>query len=206
MDRSFTPFPEPRGPGRPREFDVDQALDKAIGTFSENGYSATSLGKLTSAMEIAEGSLYKAFRDKRGVFLAAFERYVMLRSELLTRALASTRTGRDKVRALLTLYAESSHGKTGRRGCLVVGSAVDLASSDPDMAKRVTAVLASQEKRLVMFIREGQEDGSVSSSVDAAVTARLLLCVAQGMRVLGKTDRSREEMASLVDSALKLLE
>jgi AcrR family transcriptional regulator len=206
MDRSFTPFPEPRGPGRPREFDVDQALDKAIGTFSENGYSATSLGKLTAAMEIAEGSLYKAFGDKRGVFLAAFERYVMLRSELLTRALASTRTGRDKVRALLTLYAESSHGKTGRRGCLVVGSAVDLASSDPDMTKRVTAVLASQERRLVMFIREGQEDGSVSPSVDAAVTARLLLCVAQGMRVLGKTGRSREEMASLVDSALKLLE
>jgi AcrR family transcriptional regulator len=206
MDKSFTPFPEPRSPGRPREFDVDQALDKAIGTFSENGYSATSLGKLTAAMEIAEGSLYKAFRDKRGVFLAAFERYVMLRSELLTRALASTRTGRDKVRALLTLYAESSHGTTGRRGCLVVGSAVDLASSDPDMAKRVTAVLAGQEKRLVMFIREGQEDGSVSTPVDAAVTARLLLCVAQGMRVLGKTGRSREEMASLVNNALKLLE
>jgi hypothetical protein len=87
-----------------------------------------------------------------------------------------------------------------------VGSAVDLASSDPEMAKRVAAVLASQERRLVEFIREGQEDGSVSSLVDAAVIARLLLCVVQGMRVLGKTGRSREEMASLVDSALKLLD
>jgi hypothetical protein len=87
-----------------------------------------------------------------------------------------------------------------------VGSAVDLASSDPEMAKRVAAVLASQERRLVEFIREGQEDGSVSSRVDAAITARLLLCVVQGMRVLGKTGRSREEMASLVDSALKLLD
>jgi TetR/AcrR family transcriptional repressor of nem operon len=55
-------------------------------------------------------------------------------------------------------------------------------------------------------MREGQEDGTVSSRVDAAVTARLLLCVVQGMRVLGKTGRSREEMASLVDSALKLLD
>jgi hypothetical protein len=67
-------------------------------------------------------------------------------------------------------------------------------------------VLANQERRLVGFIREGQEDGSVSSLVDAAVIARLLLCVVQGMRVLGKTGRSREEMASLVDSALKLLD
>lgn len=206
MDMSNTASPGPRSPGRPREFDLDEALDKAIGTFSENGYHATSLGKLTAAMEIAEGSLYKAFRDKRGVFLAAFERYVMLRRERLAQELANTRTGREKVRAILAIYAECSHGKPGRRGCLVVGSAVDLASSDPEMAKRVAAVLASQERRLVEFIRKGQQDGSVSSQVDAAVTARLLLCLVQGMRVLGKTGRSREEMASLIDRALMLLE
>src|ERR1700752_3396476 len=158
MDRSVTPSPGPRSPGRPREFDLDDALDKAIGTFSENGYYATSLGKLTAAMEIAEGSLYKAFRDKRGVFLAAFERYVMLRSERLARELANTQTGREKVRAVLAVYAEYSHGKSGRRGCLVVGSAVDLASSDPEMVKRVAAVVASQEKRLVEFIGEGKEN------------------------------------------------
>ena len=206
MDKSVTPCPGPRSPGRPREFDLDDALDKAIGTFSEKGYHAASLGKLTAAMQIAEGSLYKAFHDKRGVFLAAFERYVMLRSERLAQELAGTRSGREKVRAVLAVYAGCSHGKAGRRGCLVVGSAVDLASSDPEMAKRVAAVLASQERRLVEFTREGQKDGSVSSQVDSAVTARLLLCVVQGMHVLGKTGRSREEMASLVDSALKLLD
>jgi TetR/AcrR family transcriptional repressor of nem operon len=206
MGKSLRPSPGPRSPGRPREFDLDRALDKAIGTFSENGYCATSLGKLTAAMEIAEGSLYKAFRDKRAVFLAAFERYVMLRGERLAQALANARTGRDKVRAILAVYAEYSHGKTGRRGCLVVGSAVDLASSDPEIAKRVDAVLTNQERRLVEVIREGQEDGSISSRVDAATTARLLLCVAQGMRVLGKTGRARGEMASLVDAAMKLLD
>jgi TetR/AcrR family transcriptional repressor of nem operon len=206
MDRSVTPSSGSRSPGRPREFDLDDALDKAIGAFSENGYHATSLGKLTTAMEIAEGSLYKAFGDKRGVLLAAFERYVMLRSERLSQELVGARTGRGKVRAVLAVYAEYSHGKIGRRGCLVVGSAVDLATSDPEIAKRVAAVLASQERRLVEFTRAGQEDGSVSSRVDAAVTARLLLCVVQGMRVLGKTGRSREEMARLVDSALKLLD
>jgi TetR/AcrR family transcriptional regulator, transcriptional repressor for nem operon len=206
MDRSVTPSSGSRSPGRPREFDLDDALDKAIGAFSENGYHATSLGKLTTAMEIAEGSLYKAFGDKRGVLLAAFERYVMLRGERLAQELVGARTGLGKVRAVLAVYAEYSHGKIGRRGCLVVGSAVDLATSDPEIAKRVATVLASQERRLVEFIRAGQEDGSVSSRVDAAVTARLLLCVVQGMRVLGKTGRSREEMARLVDSALKLLD
>jgi TetR/AcrR family transcriptional regulator, transcriptional repressor for nem operon len=195
-----------RSPGRPRGFDPNEALDRAIGTFSENGYHASSLGKLTAAMEIAEGSLYKAFGDKRGVFLAAFERYVMLRAERLALELTTARTGREKVRAVLTVYAENSHGRVGRRGCLLVGSAVDLAESDPDIAKRVSAVLAGHEKRLVEFIRQGQEDGSVAAQADAEVTARLLLCVMQGMRVLGKTGRSREEMTHLVDRALALLD
>src|ERR1700693_2241466 len=118
MDRSVTPSPGSRSPGRPREFDLDDALDKAIGTFTENGYHATSLGTLTAAMEIAEGSLYKAFRDKRGVFLAAFERYVMLRGERLARELAGARTGRDKVRAILAVYGEYRHGKVGHGGGL----------------------------------------------------------------------------------------
>jgi len=197
---------EPRGPGRPREFDLDEALDKAIGTFSELGYHATSLSKLTAAMQIAEGSLYKAFKDKRAVFLAAFERYVALRNERLAQELQSAKTGRDKVKAVLAVYAEASHGPAGRRGCLVVGSAVDLAISDPEMAERVSGILAAHERRLAEFIRQGQEDGSVSREIDPAATARLLLSVTQGMRVLGKTGRSREEMADLVESAIKLLD
>lgn len=199
------PAAAPRGRGRPREFDVDQALDKAIVVFSESGYHATSLGKLTQAMDIAEGSLYKAFGDKRGVFIAAFERYLALRNARLSHELASAITGRDKVKTLLTVYAEASFGKQGQRGCLVVGSAVDLASTDADIAKRVGQQFASLEKRLTGFVEEGQTDGSVSAHVDAATVGRLLLCVAQGMRVIGKTGRTGAEMLSLVENALKLL-
>lgn len=197
---------ESRGPGRPREFDLDQALDKAIDVFSESGYHATPLIKLTGAMEITEGSLYKAFRDKRGVFLAAFERYLARRNERLSRELASARTGRDRIRAVLTIYAGMSYGKQGRRGCLVVGSAVDLASTDAEMAKRVADQFAAHEQRLIDAIEQGQADGSIPAHIDATTTARLLLCVVQGMRVLGKTGRTREEMTSLVDGALKLLD
>jgi TetR/AcrR family transcriptional regulator, transcriptional repressor for nem operon len=195
----------PRGPGRPRAFDVAAALDGAIAVFSEHGYHATSLPRLTAAMGIAEGSLYKAFRDKRGVFLAAFERYVARRAEKLDAALAAARTGRDRLRVMLGHYADASHGQAGRRGCLVVGSAVDLASGDPAMAKRVAAVLAGHEKRVAAFVREGQADGSIAPGLQPEETARLLLSVMQGMRVLGKTGRTRAEMDALVESALRLL-
>ncbi len=195
---------ERRSPGRPREFDLDRALDKAIGVFSAHGYHATSLSRLTAAMEIAEGSLYKAFKDKRAVFIAAFDRYVMLREERLAQKLGSAQTGRDRIKAVLALYAEASHGSTGRYGCLVVGSAVDLASSDSGMARRVAATLAAHEKRFLAFIRQGQADGSIASAIEPVATARLLLSIVQGMRVLGKTGRSRAEVSSLVDRAMTL--
>ena len=57
MNASFAHPAVPRNPGRPREFNLDDALDKAIGIFSEHGYQATSLRKLTAAMEITEGSI-----------------------------------------------------------------------------------------------------------------------------------------------------
>lgn len=197
---------ERRSPGRPREFDTDRALDKAIGVFSAHGYHATSLSSLAVSMEIAEGSLYKAFKDKRTVFSAALDRYVMLREERLAQKTGPAQTGRDRIKAVLAIYAEASHGSTGRRGCLVVGSAVELASSDSEMAKRVAAALAAHEKRFLAFIREGQADRSISSAIDPATTARLLLSIVQGMRVLGKTGRSRAEMGSLVDRAMTLLD
>ncbi|NIQ96073.1 MAG: helix-turn-helix transcriptional regulator, partial [Desulfuromonadales bacterium] len=60
---------------RPREFDVDEALDRAMGVFWLKGYEGTSLQDLLKAMKIARGSLYKAFEDKHSIYLAALDRY-----------------------------------------------------------------------------------------------------------------------------------
>src|SRR5580658_4733002 len=86
-----------RGPGRPREFDMDKALDQAIGVFRARGFHAPSIGDLKDATALTAGRIYKAFKDKRAVFLAAFERYATLRNAQV-RAIASTgRSGRDRI-------------------------------------------------------------------------------------------------------------
>jgi AcrR family transcriptional regulator len=206
MTSSETSMPPSRSRGRPREFDIDAALDKAIVIFSDRGYYGTSIADLSSALELTAGSIYKAFDDKRAVFIAALERYITLRTERLQQALQPTRTGRERVRTVLALYAASSYEDEGRRGCLIVSSAVELAISDPEIAERVARSLDLHEKRLTLFIRQGQDDGSIPAQVEAAVTARLLLCVLQGMRVIGKTGRGKKEMNSLIDKAMKVLD
>jgi TetR/AcrR family transcriptional regulator, transcriptional repressor for nem operon len=202
---AFAPIAS-RGRGRPREFDVDDALDKAARVFRERGYHATSITDLTEAMELASGSVYKAFKDKRAVFLAAFDREGMQRGEKLRRILGMAKTGRDRLRSALIFYAESSYGMEGKRGCLVVGSAAELSTFDAEVAQRVTGALHRIEALLVELINQGQADGSIPAAIDQEATARLMLCVLQGMRVVGKTGRSRAEMTAVADAAMKLLD
>jgi AcrR family transcriptional regulator len=194
-----------RDRGRPREFDMKTALTKSVRVFRERGYHATSIANLTEAMELASGSVYKAFKDKRAVFLAAFDHEATMRGEKLRQIISAAKSGRDCIYAALIFCAESSHGIEGKRGCLIVGTVAELATFDSDIAQRVTAVLHSQEMLLVDLIREGQADGSIPTTIDCKATAGLMLCLLQGMRVVGKTGRGRGEMTAVADAAMKLL-
>src|SRR6516162_9158378 len=92
--KSIHEIARPRG--RPREFDMNAALDHAIRVFREQGYNATSIPDLIAAMGLASGSIYKAFRDKRAVFLAAFDRHVVLRKEQIAAAARSSKPARER--------------------------------------------------------------------------------------------------------------
>jgi TetR/AcrR family transcriptional repressor of nem operon len=184
--------------GRPREFDMDEALDRAIRIFREQGYNATSIG-------LASGSIYKAFRDKRAVFLAAFDRYVSLRNAQLAAVAHTSKPARGRLGDVLAFYVESAKGIEGRRGCMVVGSAVELAIVDREVASRVNASIGKNEAFLADLIREGQVDKSIPAGIDPEETARVMVCLTQGLRVVGKSGRAPQDTAAAVTIAMKLL-
>lgn len=190
--------------GRPREFDIEPALDGAIRVFSERGYHATSIGDLAIAMELAQGSIYKAFKDKKAVFIAAMDRYRTVQTERFEQAIAGLGTGRERLRAGMMFYASRSHGASGSEGCLVVGAVADLAALDDDMAAVVDRAVKAREKIISRIVREGQQDGSINPDVDADDLARAMLCLMYGMRVVGKTGRTLEQMNGVVDVAMRL--
>jgi TetR/AcrR family transcriptional repressor of nem operon len=191
--------------GRPREFDMDEALDQAIRVFCEQGYNATSIGDLIDAMGLASGSIYKAFRDKRAVFLAALDRHIVLRKEQIAAAARTPKPARERLRDVLAFFVESSKGAEGRRGCMVVGSAVELAIVDREVAARVNASIGKNEAFLADLIREGQTDKSIPAGIDPEQTARVMVCLTQGLRVVGKSGRAPQDTVAAVDIAMKLL-
>ncbi len=157
-------------------------------------------------MGLTAGSIYKAFADKRAVFVAALDRYIQIRNGQLQTLIGAQQTGRDKVRAVLQFYAESAIGDEGKRGCLVVGSAIDLLALDDEVASRVVAALQRTERLLCRLIRLGQTDGSIASAVDSDAAGRTLLSLTQGFRVLGKVGQSRARMMAAADQAMRLLD
>jgi AcrR family transcriptional regulator len=192
--------------GRPREFDIEAALDAAMALFIERGYAAAAISDLGEAMGLTAGSIYKAFGDKRGVFVAALERYTSTRDLRIADHLADAATGRERLRRLIDYYAGNSHGASGRRGCLVIGSARDLALFDSDLRARIENAVAVRESLILDVIRDGQSDGSIPVHVDAEATAKAALCLLYGMRVIGKTGRSEAEMQAIAATAMKLLD
>ncbi len=206
MTNASLQSPLTRQRGRPREFDVDLAIDKAIGVFAERGYHATSVGDLTQAMELTQGSLYKAFKDKKDIYIAAVERYKLVQTQRFEATVGTGKTGREKLRAAMNFYADACMGQSGKQGCLVVGAAADLASLDEDMARVVRGAISARETILCRLVREGQADGSVSSALDAGALAKTVLCLIYGLRVVGKTGLTKTELDAVVDTAMKVFD
>ncbi|BCQ28143.1 TetR/AcrR family transcriptional regulator (plasmid) [Caballeronia sp. NK8] len=185
---------------------MDEALDGFVRVFREKGYHATSVEALSAETGLTAGSLYKAFSDKREIFVAALDHYIARRSTGLQAALTRQTSARDKIRALLDFYAAVSHGQEGQRGCLVVGSAVSLATFDDEIAERVHGSIRRLESLLRTLLKQGQADGTVSGALSVGGTARCLLCFLQGLRVVGKLGSGRAGMLSAVEEAMRLLD
>jgi TetR/AcrR family transcriptional repressor of nem operon len=123
--------------GRPREFDTDDAVMRAMGVFWSRGYHGTSLPDLLEATRLSRGSLYAAFGDKHGLFLRALDRYI---DEALSRIDVELDPAKDAVaglRACLAGYVDRTCGVAGKRGCLVVATAMELAAHDAEVEQRI---------------------------------------------------------------------
>ncbi|MGK3141214.1 TetR/AcrR family transcriptional regulator [Pantoea sp. C2G6] len=191
--------------GRPREFDIEQALDHAMIVFRQKGYHATSMTDLSEAMSLSAGSIYKAFKDKHSLFLLVFERYLLLRNADLRRRLLPCTSGREKVTELLQFYLDSARAVEGRRGCLVVASAIALQTLDKALAQRIDEVVQRNQRFLVSLLEQGQQDGSITATLDSEAAAGVILCIAFGMRVVGKVGDIADEQQTLA-LALKVLD
>jgi AcrR family transcriptional regulator len=158
--------------GRPRVFDEDEVLDRAMHLFWEKGYDGTSMVDLVRAMGINSPSIYGAFGSKERLYLRAMARYTKIGEGITGRALAEQPTARQAIEVMLKQHVELFTGFASPRGCLVVLGAANTSQAGPE----VREALRRQRGRIREAIRnrlaQAVEDGELpaDSDVDALAT------------------------------------
>ena len=190
---------------RPKEFERDVVLDRAMQVFWSRGYEATSIQHLVARMGIQRGSLYDTFRDKRGLFFAAIDRYDQVVTAKLLAILDGSASGQDAIRRFFRLKVELSLERGRPRGCLVTNSTAELASRDRGTATRVSAVLARIEAAFHRAVIRAQNAGEIDPARNARALARFLTSSAQGLSVMAKTSPDRAVLEDIVTVTLSAL-
>ena len=188
--------------GRPRAFDRDEALNRALEMFWRKGYEGASLADLTSAMGINPPSLYAAFGNKEGLFRAALDRYMADQAVFFDQILAAP-TSREVAEALLRGVADLRSDPDRPPGCLTVQGALSgSAEAEPirqELARRRAATDAALRRRFERALAEGD----LPEQADPAALARYLTTLTQGMAVQAAGGASAEDLQQVVEIALR---
>ena len=191
-----------RTAGRPRSFDADQALDRAVRVFWRNGYEGTSLPDLTKAMRINRPSLYAAFGNKEDLFRKVVDRYDCGPARYTREALERP-TAREVVERLLKGAVDLQTDPRNPGGCLMVQGALASGKAGEtarrELAGRRAAGVAALKRRFHRAIAEGDLPGGA----DAATLARFVATALHGMAVQAASGASRKELRRVADMFLR---
>lgn len=189
--------------GRPREFDADKALDKALHVFWERGYEGASLTDLTEAMGISRPSLYAAFGNKEELFRRAFDRYAEKGPGAVHAEALAEPTARKVVEHLLRSVAMSLTDPCNPAGCLAVQGALTCSSAAESIKQELCKRRSEGEENLRRRFDRAKAEGDLGSESDPEALARYVMTVTQGMSVQASGGASRADLLEVAEMALK---
>jgi AcrR family transcriptional regulator len=188
--------------GRPREFDPDQALDRALRVFWRSGYEGASMADLTEAMGITKPSLYAAFGNKEELFRKALDRYVDGPGGYVQVALAKP-TAREVVEHLLYQAADAVTNPENPPGCLAVQGALCCGEAAETIKQELMSRRANGEENLRKRFARAITEGDLPRDSDAADLARYISAIVQGMAVQAAGGVSREQLRKIAEMTLR---
>jgi len=186
---------------RPREFDVDQALDRATEVFWTRGYEATSVQDLVDALGVNRASLYATFGDKAQLFAAVIDRYGQHVNAVIGRELAAPAAGAKAIRGWFRALIQAATQPTGPRGCLLIGT---VSAEAPDALRdQVVATVRATTDQLQETLAR---DPELAGRDDLRAVARFLAAEGHGLAVLARAGVRRQELEAAAEVALRVLE
>lgn len=188
---------------RSKEFNEEQALDKAMEIFWRQGFEKTSIQDLVDQMGIHRRSLYDTFGDKHSLFVQTLERYESLVASQIRKQITEEMTTVESIRKIfeLAVYSDNKNPK----GCLMVNTAVELSLLDNEVSQRIKSAFKQTENLIADLLIRGQARGEVARSFDISELSRFIHNALIGVRVLVKITADPKELDSTIDLTLSIL-
>jgi AcrR family transcriptional regulator len=196
----------PKRRGRPRAYEPEVALGKALALFRTAGFAATSLDDLSAATGMNRPSLYGAFGDKRELYIKSYRRYRedaraamidIFRQEL------PLRERLERIYAIaLDIYLS---GETGPQGCFTVMTAASEAVADPDIRAMVLEGFVELDRAFAGCFRRGKEKGELPEGADPAVLAQLASATIHTIAIRARAQVPRKELEAIVKGAIDVM-
>jgi AcrR family transcriptional regulator len=187
--------------GRPRSFDREGALQRAMEVFWRHGYEGTSLSQLTTAMGISAPSLYAAFGSKETLFREAVELYEASEGALALGALEAP-TAREAVESMLRGNVADYTDPGKPPGCMIVLAATTGTVGNEGVRDFLAGQRRAGEEALRRRLQRGVDDGDLPPGTDAAALAAFVTTVQQGLSIQARDGAPRATLDAIVDQAL----
>ena len=197
---------EPKRRGRPRAYQPDVALARALDVFWKEGFSGTSLDDLSAATGMNRPSLYGAFGDKRELYIKSYESYRERARQRMGEAFAADLPVREMLEKIYAIALDMYlSGKDGPRGCFTVMTATSEAVFDPAIRELVITGLVETDRFFARIFKRARERGELAAAADPEVLAHLASATLHTIAVRARAQVPRAELESIVRGALDMM-
>lgn len=197
---------EKRPRGRPRAYEPQVALRRAMDAFWKTGYSGTSLDDIAEATGMNRPSLRAAFGDKHAIYIKALSDYWEVKCAAMRAALEGSRALDEALMrvydAALSIYFS---GADGARGCFVVGTAVTEAGDDAEIRRLVAAGLRTLDAGFEARLRAARDAGELEKDADPSALAMLASATMHTMAIRARAGTSRRDLRKLARKAVSVI-
>jgi len=191
---------------RAKEFNPEDALDKAMQVFWHKGYEATSVEDLLKAMDLNRGSLYDTFGDKRQLFLKVMDRYCTSFVGPKLSLLDQPGPALPTLHRFINGMIEGGLADPQRRGCFISNTVMELSPHEEEIAGRLRRALKVVEDAFFKVLARAKEQGELKDDKDPRVLARFLTTMMQGAVVMIKAGTSADVVKQTTETGLSILE
>jgi len=185
---------------RPKEFDQERALHRAISIFSQKGFAATSTDDLMRAMDLGRQSMYDTFGDKRALFLKALEVYVTEKVRSISVELQTPGSPLASIRRALVHFAER-RDLSSTDGCMGINAICEFGMRDEDVTRIIRTAAKAQRHTLMDTLRRAQKEGELAARTDIESLADFFESTLAGIRIAAKAGKTRPALRRIAEVA-----